>query len=80
MKLTVDWDNWLAAFENRDQAAIGYASMLRHVPHDDPAFKALNEAIIRRWSPSALRYIKTRAWKFAEGRGVSVGGGRRGRA
>jgi len=28
----------------------------------------VNQAILDRWSPAALTYIKDKAWKFAEGR------------
>jgi len=35
---------------------------------DQTDWKAVNEAIIQRWSKSGLNYIKERAWKIAEGK------------
>jgi hypothetical protein len=32
---------------------------------DWPGWRELNEAILRRWSPAGLRYIKEKAWKLA---------------
>jgi hypothetical protein len=47
----------------RDDVALTYAFCLRQGETDRIA--EVNEAIIDRWSMSALRYIKTQAWKRA---------------
>ena len=50
----------------RDNIAITYAMALG----SDEAINwgKVNQAILDRWSPAALTYIKDKAWKFAEGR------------
>ena len=50
----------------RDDVALTYALAMRSSEETD--WKAVNEAIIERWSMSALRYIKERAWGINEGR------------
>jgi len=50
----------------RDDVALTYAFMLRQGETDRVA--EVNQAILERWSMAALKYIKTEAWKRAEGR------------
>lgn len=45
----------------RDDVAITYAYCLRQGEVD--RIGEINKAIIERWSLSALKYIKTKAWK-----------------
>jgi hypothetical protein len=59
------WDEWLTFYANRNDVAEGYAQALRWFGPTWKEWKPLNEAILRRWSPAGLRYIKTRAWKIA---------------
>lgn len=59
-----EWDEWLTLYDNRDLVATEYAALLRFYAHDWPGFKELNGAILRRWSPAGLRYIKEKAWKI----------------
>jgi hypothetical protein len=47
----------------RDDVALTYAFCIRQGETDRIA--EVNEAIVDRWSMSALRYIKTQAWKRA---------------
>ena len=46
----------------RDDVALTYAFALRS--RDEIDWLKVNEAIIDRWSLSALKYIKERAWKL----------------
>ena len=48
----------------RDDVAITYAFGLRQA--DEVDWTAVNYAIMERWSPSALTYIKTKAWKMMD--------------
>lgn len=59
------WDEWLTLFANRDEVAAEYASCLARGA-DWPHWRAFNGAILRRWSPAGLRYIKEKAWRIAE--------------
>lgn len=56
----------IAAGAKRQDVAETYALALRYCPGAD--FKRINTAILNRWSVSALRWIKERAWAYAEGR------------
>lgn len=47
----------------REDVALSYAFAIRQGEKLD--WRKINEAIIERWSPSALKWIKTRAWKIA---------------
>ena len=48
----------------RDDVAVDYAVAIRaYGPSGD--WREINEAIIERWSMSALHYIKAQAWKMA---------------
>ena len=47
----------------RDSVALVYAMALRTNAHID--WKRVNGAILLRWSPSGLEYIKRHAWKRA---------------
>ena len=50
--------------ETRDKAALQYrALLLREEKGEGIPFPLINEAIITRWSMSALDYIQARAWK-----------------
>lgn len=57
---------------NRRSVAMTYAYGLRQEPFDgstaSPKIRAANEAIVARWSPAALAWIKQRAWEYVEGR------------
>ena len=59
-------DEWVALFASRDEMADEYASALRAMPHDWDRWPDFNAAILRRWSPAGLRYIKEKAWKIAQ--------------
>lgn len=48
----------------RDSVALVYAMALRTNYATD--WRKVNTAIIERWSPSALEYIKRKAWKRNE--------------
>lgn len=50
----------------RDDVAITYAFGLRQP--DDVDWPTVNHAILDRWSPYALRYIKEKAWRIASGK------------
>jgi hypothetical protein len=53
----------------RAQVATTYALCLRSSERDRIDWGKVNRAILDRWSPAALKWIKERAWKIAEGRG-----------
>lgn len=65
----IDFIQWIMneiedrAFK-RQHVADTYAILLQKGATREQ-FVAINEAIIKRWSPSALRWIKERAWKRA---------------
>ncbi len=46
----------------RDLIVTSYAWCIRQ--HDQVDFKTVNHAILKRWSPYALEYIKRKAWKM----------------
>ncbi len=48
----------------RDDVALAYAFGLRQ--HAEVDWRKVNEAIIDRWSPSGLEYVKGKAWKRLE--------------
>jgi hypothetical protein len=54
----------------RQQVADTYAILIRK-GHKD--FKAINEAILKRWSMSGLLWIKTQAWKQLNAPAATVG-------
>jgi len=56
------FDQWVAQCKNRDDAAAGYAELLRRHGVAWRWWPQLNHAIITRWSPATLSYIKSRAW------------------
>ena len=56
-------DEWVALFANRDEMAEEYAACLSQFPADWDRWPEFNAAIVRRWSPAGLQYIKTKAWK-----------------
>ena len=47
----------------RDDVALTYAFAIRQQAGMD--WPVVNRAVVERWSLSALRYIKERAWKLA---------------
>ena len=49
-----------------DSVAITYAFCIDST--ENPDFAKINKAIVKRWSLSALEYIKKEAWKLKEGR------------
>lgn len=49
----------------REDVALSYAMGLR--APDEVDWSKVNHAIIDRWSLSALKWIKERAWKLAKG-------------
>ena len=59
------WDEWLSLFANRDEVAQEYADTLRMTGVDWGGWRSFNAAILRRWSPAGLRYIKEKAWRLA---------------
>jgi hypothetical protein len=55
----------------RDDVAMTYAFCIRQSGpwgNDEIDYAVINEAIMERWSLSALKYIKEKAWRIAEGR------------
>ena len=50
----------------RDDIAITYAFCIDS--SEKPNFSKINKAIIDRWSRSALKYIKSEAWKLRKGK------------
>jgi hypothetical protein len=50
--------------------ALTYAMAIKseHDKADKPDWKAINGAILSRWSMSGLEHIKRRAWKILEGK------------
>jgi hypothetical protein len=50
----------------RDDVALTYAFCIRQRGVDTIDFGAVNRAIVDRWSLSALKYIKTKAWRYVE--------------
>jgi hypothetical protein len=52
----------------REDVALTYAFALRQWNPADTRYAAINRAIMERWSLSALKWIKTRAWALYEGR------------
>lgn len=48
----------------RDLIATTYAWCIRQ--RNEVDFKTINRAILNRWSPHALEYIKRKAWKMFE--------------
>lgn len=54
----------------RNSVALTYAFCLRQCQHGRGKinFNRVNQAILDRWKPSALDYIKARAWGIYEGR------------
>jgi hypothetical protein len=60
-----EWDKWLSLFASRNEVAIEYARMLKLRGASWTGWGYVNKAILRRWSPAGLRYIKEKAWKLA---------------
>lgn len=60
-----EWDEWIGLHATRNEVAANYALGLRHHGMSWPHWKDVNAAILRRWSPAGLAYIKERAWKIA---------------
>lgn len=60
-----EWDEWLTLYASRNDLAETYAAWLRLEDSAWPGWAEFNAAILRRWSPAALRYVKERAWKIA---------------
>lgn len=50
----------------RDAVALTYAMALRSSERPAIDWGKVNRAIIARWSPAALKYIKERAWRLNE--------------
>ncbi len=55
-------DEWVALFASRDELAVEYGKLLRSRPATWPGWIVLNLAIVNRWSPAGLAYVKKRAW------------------
>lgn len=56
----------------RDDVALTYAFCIRqggHWGNEKIDYAAINKAIMDRWSLAALKYIKEKAWRIAEGKG-----------
>jgi hypothetical protein len=53
----------------RDDVALSYAFALRQTRagEDEVDWRVVNDAIIERWSLSALKYIKEAAWRRLRG-------------
>lgn len=60
-----DYDASVRACRNRQDMAAAYAILLREYGPEYPGWPQLNAAILRRWSPSGLAYIKRLAWQMA---------------
>lgn len=59
-------DKWVGLFASRDEIAVEYARLLRFEGTGWKSWPTLNLAIIDRWSPSGLEYVKRKAWKLAK--------------
>ena len=59
--------DWVRLFASRDELVVEYAALIRDKPPSWTGWRVLNLAITDRWSPSALRYIKRKAWEQAQG-------------
>jgi hypothetical protein len=55
----------------RDDVAMTYAMSLVSDERNRISWQTVNYAIIDRWSPSALKYIKDKAWRMVERRKVA---------
>lgn len=66
----VDFVAWIMneiegeGFTRKDVARTYSILLQKNTPQDK--FVEINKAIIKRWSPSALRWIKEQAWKIAK--------------
>lgn len=57
----------------RDDVALTYAFGIRSRGQSNTIdWPAVNRAIMDRWSLSALKYIKEKAWKLVEASGVDI--------
>ncbi len=56
----------------RDDVAALYALGLRRSVIEESNWAKINQAIIDRWSMSALRYVKEKAWKLVERRRIGA--------
>ncbi len=59
-------DEWVFLFASRDEIAVEYAHLYLA---NGPLWKTwptLNLAIMDRWSPSGLEYVKRKAWKIVQ--------------
>jgi hypothetical protein len=65
------WDEWVALFANRDEMADKYADLLMRYEPTWKKWPTLNLAILDRWSPAGLRYIKQKAWRLADQNGCN---------
>jgi len=50
--------------KNRDDMAVYYSVCIFIYKGDDPIWQRINSAILQRWTPSGLEYIKKTAWKI----------------
>lgn len=72
----VDFVAWIMneiegeGFTRKDVAAT-YAILLQK-PTSKETLVEINKAIIKRWSPAALAWIKEQAWKIAKAQSVEV--------
>jgi hypothetical protein len=60
-----EWDDWITLHATRNEVAANYALALIAHGTGWEHWADVNAAILRRWTPSGLRYIKERAWKIA---------------
>lgn len=59
-----EWDEWIGLHATRNEVAENYAIGLRTHGMSWSHWSDVNAAILRRWTPSGLAYIKERAWKI----------------
>lgn len=65
----VDWEAWIRTeIETnactRDGVALTYSYLLQ-TKGTNWNYREVNQLILKRWSPAALRYIKEKAWRLA---------------
>ena len=58
-------DELVSLFASRDDVAEEYAACLTTYPAHWDRWSDFNGAILRRWSPAGLRYVKDKGWKIA---------------
>lgn len=58
----------IGASKDRDEAAYVYAQALSMIPEDETPspWRAINAAVLERWTMSGLSYVKKKAWQHLQ--------------